>query len=236
MPQLNPASAENRIATHFAADLLYAQFLKQAVTTGRVLVPPFPDPHHATKHRLEDVPHFPGGIRQELAQAAIEEANEQLVDWLKHVFGSIWGSGPAPKPHLPNIIVNTSLTFDDPIPVNCSASLTLFPDGAYNFSGHFHDSGAPSYDAALVLVVASTAGTAFVFKHTGRLHGTFEPGSRDDDWNDAAVNAAIADAWDDLSVGYHWQCTASVNMDLQQLIDAAVKGVGTVTKIVAIVG
>ena len=131
MPELETVSTEHRIAAQFATDLLYAQFMKQAVTTGRVRVPPFPSPSHATKHRVEDVAAFPGGIGKELAEAiAIEEANEQVLEWLKHVFHHGGGAPAPPKPHLSNIIINTSLTFDDPVPVNCSASLSLFPDGA----------------------------------------------------------------------------------------------------------
>jgi hypothetical protein len=86
-----------------------------------------------------------------------------------------------------------------------------------------------------VWVVASTKGTAFVFQHQGRMHGTFESGSRDNNWNDANQNKAIADAWNDLSAGYSHNWEASVNGDIGQLLDAATKAVGAAGKVVTII-
>lgn len=139
-----------------------------------------------------------------------------------------------PKCHLDSIIGNGNIGFAD-APVGGWSNLSLFPDGTYNFSGHLHDSGAGSYDDAVVWVAWSDAGTAFLFKHTGRLQGTFESGSRDDDWNDAGVNVVIANAWDNLCHGYHWHWDAGVNFDLGQLLNLAKGAVSTAASIIEIV-
>jgi hypothetical protein len=107
----------------------------------------------------------------------------------------------------------------------------LFPNGAVSFTGHFHDSGAISYNTSFVWVVKSSTGTAFTFAHKGRVHGTFEPGSRDDDWGDSATNAALAAAWSDISAGYEATWSAGVNADIGQLVKEAVGVAATVIAI-----
>ena len=143
---------------------------------------------------------------------------------------------PPPAPQLAKIELDTGyVAFSGGIPVGGNSHLSLFPNGAYSFSGHFHDSGAVSCDTQLVWVVRTNAGTALTFAHKGRVHGTFESGSRDDDWGDSGTNAALAAAWPDVSAGYSWRWNAAVNTDIGALLDQAVKTIGQVAAVVAIV-
>jgi hypothetical protein len=229
------SSLENNALRKYATDLVHAQFTKEVVTVGRHYIPPFPRDDRFAKLRVSDVPSMGKGVQAELAQAAMDEAIEQAMDIIKHIWGGNGSSAPPPRPHLNNFVQTTAIGFDD-APVGGWSSLSIWPNGAFNFSGHMHDSGAPSYDYGVVWVFSSLSGTAFVFANKGRLHGTFEAGSRDDDWNQSGTNSVIADAWDDISAGYHWQCSAEVNMDLGQLIDSMVKATGDVMKVVAVVG
>ena len=75
------------------------------------------------------------------------------------------------------------IAFGSGVAVNGNANLTLHRNGAFNFSGHFHVSGAISYNDSFAWAVRdfNTPATVYVFAHQGRLHGTFEAGSRDDD-------------------------------------------------------
>ncbi len=174
-------------------------------------------------------------VKEAEKQAAIDQANQQMVDAVHRLFGGGQSGGTAAAPHLDSIVLGShDINFDD-APVGGSASLSLWPDGRYQFSGHMHDSGAPSYDYGVVFVLAGSKGTAFVFKKQGHLGGTLPgSGSRDDDWGDSDTNAAIADAWAELSAGYQWRLTAEVNADLGELVDSATKTVGAVTKVIEI--
>lgn len=142
-----------------------------------------------------------------------------------------------PPPQLGNLILDTgSITFDNGVPVGGFAHLELYPNGAINFTGHFHDSGAPSYDVSFVYIVMGSpdgAGqrTAFTFSKQGRLHGTFEAGSRDFDWGDNQTNSALANAWPTISSGYYWQWNARTSADIGQLITL---GLGTIAAAVGI--
>jgi len=129
------------------------------------------------------------------------------------------------------------ITYPAGVPVGGYASLTLRSDGTYEFTGHFHDSGAPSYDDHFAWGVRASDGFAFTFAHQGHMAGTFEAGSRDDDWNVTGYNTDIAAHWDALQ-GWNWQWRADVNWDvvgdLTRIIDA-LKQVGQVVAVIAVV-
>ena len=127
------------------------------------------------------------------------------------------------------------IAFSGGVPVGGYSQLTLHRDGSYNFSGHFHVSGAPSYNTGLVYAVRSGNGTVYTFVHHGRVHGTFEAGSRDDDWGDSGVNPALAAGWADLSNSWSWHWSAAVNIDIGALVGGAVQAVGWAASIIAIV-
>lgn len=130
------------------------------------------------------------------------------------------------------------ITFRGGVPVGGYASLTLRSDGTYEFTGHFHDSGAPSYDVHFVWGVRASDGFAFTFAHRGHMAGTFEAGSRDADWNVTGYNADIAAHWAALQQGWNWRWRANVNWDvagdLTRIIDA-LKQVGQVIAVIAVV-
>jgi hypothetical protein len=140
---------------------------------------------------------------------------------------------PPPPPTYPDEIgpfTAYPITFDGGIPVGGSMTLAVFKDGSYAFSGHFHDSGAPSYDVE-GRVIVSTSGRAFTFEAKGSTHGTFEAGSRNFDFSQNGHNDTIRDAWPELCAGYHWRWSAYVNWNLQTAVDdvvSALKTAGTV--------
>lgn len=131
-----------------------------------------------------------------------------------------------------------SITFSGGVPVGGWANLTIFSNGAYNFSGHFHVSGAPSYNTAIVWAVKSKDGkdsTVYLFTHSGRVHGTFESGSRDDDWNISGTNPAIAAGWTALTEQWSYRSRAQVNLAIGPLIDQVKNLIGTAGTVIAIV-
>jgi len=127
------------------------------------------------------------------------------------------------------------ITFSGGTPVGGYSQLTLRSDGSYNFTGHFHVSGAPSYNTALVYAVRDANNTVYTFSHRGRVHGTFEAGSRDDDWGDSGVNPALAAGWPALWQSWTWHWNAAVNIDIGALVGTAVQAVGYAAAVIAII-
>ncbi|HXZ69625.1 MAG TPA: hypothetical protein VEH31_01985, partial [Streptosporangiaceae bacterium] len=127
------------------------------------------------------------------------------------------------------------IVFGGGVPVGGWAQLTLFRNGAVNFTGHFHVSGAPSYNVTCTFAVRASDGTVYTFTRTGRVHGTFEAGSRDFDWGDNPTNTAVAAGWANLAAGWSWQARAGANADIGALVDSAVHAVGQVASVIAII-
>ncbi|PFO84576.1 hypothetical protein COJ88_29470 [Bacillus cereus] len=118
-----------------------------------------------------------------------------------------------------------SITFGNGVAVGGYANLTLHQDGSFNFSGHFHDSGGISYDTSFVWAVrdSNVPATIYVFAHNGRVHGTFESGSRDDNWGVSGTNPALHAGWSALERGGSWHWEARVNADFGVFLDDIIK-------------
>ncbi|MFH9087721.1 hypothetical protein [Streptomyces sp. NPDC017673] len=150
-------------------------------------------------------------------------------------------SGPAAlTPGSPAVLptqvhMGKNVTFGGGVPVGGWYSLSVYPSGSYSYSGHMHDSGAPSYNFAGVCVVRFSDSTAFVFQTSGRMHGTFESGSRDYNWSRSASRASIRDAWRASGGGWNARCTNRVNADIGALVDSTIQAVGYAAKVIAIV-
>jgi hypothetical protein len=132
-----------------------------------------------------------------------------------------------------------SITFNNGVPVGGYAHLSIRSDGTYSFSGHFHDSGATSYNMGVVWVVKDSQNIAYTFEESCRVHGTFEAGSRDCDWNDNGYNANIQNNWGNIAAGWYEQPSAAADLDilaiLNSLISAIEEAIGVVSTIIAIV-
>ncbi|MEV4382980.1 hypothetical protein [Streptosporangium sp. NPDC049644] len=132
------------------------------------------------------------------------------------------------------ISINRDVRFKGGTPVGGWTSLTLFSDGTYRWSGHIRDSGAPSYNFSGVCTVRFSSGGTFAFKTSGRLHGTFESGSRNHDWNKSGRIPEIVQAWR-TSPTYKWNCNNSVKLNLSAVLDAALQVVGATATVISIV-
>lgn len=134
-----------------------------------------------------------------------------------------------------SIQASGTIVFGNGVPVGGWTAISLFPNGAFNFSGHLHVSGAPSYDIGVTWVVSTRDGQpTFSLPIQGRCHGTFEAGSRDFDWNVSGSNPALAAAWAELSAGYKWAWHAGANIDINSITGAAVQAVGAVGTVIAL--
>jgi hypothetical protein len=87
----------------------------------------------------------------------------------------------------------------------------------------------------LVWAVKDSRNQAYTFQHQGHVSGTFESGSRDDDWNNDAQNDAIRDNWANIVAGWSWNAQAQANGDLTNLLNGVIGGLGLVTGVIGIV-
>jgi len=157
--------------------------------------------------------------REEEARRQREEAERQYQLWLNTPIDWWWHN----------------ITFDNGVPVGGWARLKLSRGGLFEFAGHFHNSGAPSYDLRLVWVV-TTPTHAFTFEKEGHMAGTFQSGSRDFDWMDVGTNADVASHWEDIRNYGGWNGRASVDLDVGALIGSAIQAIGYVVTVIKIVG
>jgi hypothetical protein len=134
------------------------------------------------------------------------------------------------------IVLHANITFSGGVPVGGWANLTLYGDGSYNFSGHLHDSGFPSYNTGVVWAVRASNGTVFTFSNTGHVAGTISSGSRDHNWNISGVNPAIASTWESLNRGYNSQLRARASFDVVGLFNDIKAVIGYVAEVVRVVG
>ena len=126
------------------------------------------------------------------------------------------------------------IVFDGGVPVGGSSHLTIRQDGSFTFSGHFHDSGATAYNVALVWAVKDFQNHVYTFQHLGHVSGTFESGSRDDDWRIDSRDDRIVKNWIYLAAGSNATAKASANIDLVNLTSSLIGALGTVLRVVAI--
>jgi hypothetical protein len=128
-----------------------------------------------------------------------------------------------------------SITFGSGVPVGGFSHLTLRQNGGYTFSGHFHDSGGTEFNVSLVWGAKDTANRVYTFQHSGHVSGTFEPGSRDDDWTIDSQDSRIAQNWPFLAVAAtgHWD--AKANLDVVNLTTEVIGTLGLVAGVISIV-
>ena len=126
------------------------------------------------------------------------------------------------------------IVFGGGVPVGGSAHLTIRQDGSYTFTGHFHDSGGTEYKMGLVWAVKDSQNIVYTFQHSGHVSGTFEPGSRNDDWTVDSRNDDIASRWANTAAGSTAHGRAHANIDIINLTNSLIGTIGTVLGVVAI--
>jgi hypothetical protein len=84
-----------------------------------------------------------------------------------------------------------------------------------------------------IVAIRSTK-IAYVFEHTGSMHGTFTPGSRDADWSEPVNASAIAAAWTDLAAGSDCSFRTDINTTVDGWIDTVKKYYPYVAAVVAV--
>lgn len=151
--------------------------------------------------------------------------------------GPLTRPDPAPPGPLPAELTWTwsPIVFGNGVPVGGNSELTIRQDGTYVFSGHFHDSGATEYNMSLVCAVKDAQNRVYTFEHQGHVSGTFESGSRDDNWNSTGQNDEITQNWASIVVGNFATYQANANGDLTGLLNSILGAVGVVLGVVSIV-
>jgi hypothetical protein len=89
------------------------------------------------------------------------------------------------------------MTSDD---VSGTMSLGVSNTGEWGFTGSAHDSGpwGDNYFLGVILDATNAAGAHFGQGHSGFVHGTFDFGSRDDNFTDTGSDQSITDNWSSI--------------------------------------
>ena len=149
----------------------------------------------------------------------------------------LWTAAQGPWVQLSQLdLIFSPIVFDNGVPVGGYAQLLIKHDGSYAFSGHLHDSGATAYTTAVVYAVKDAKNQVYTFSHTGNVAGTFESGSRDDNWSVTGVNAAIGADWANFSGGAAWVAKAQADFNWGALGSAVMSAIGAVATVVSVVG
>ena len=128
-----------------------------------------------------------------------------------------------------------SITFGGGVPVGGFAHLVLRSNGSYTFSGHFHDSGATEHNVGIVWGVKDLASRVYTFHQSGHVSGTFEPGSREFDFNVDSQNSAIAQNWPFLALAARSTLQASATLDLVNLTNSVIGALGLATGVIGVI-
>jgi hypothetical protein len=137
---------------------------------------------------------------------------------------------------LPSIsLASGPITFGGGVPVGGWSNLSLYPNGWFNFVGHFHDSGAPSYNVDHVWSIWSPGHGLIMIGTQGHMAGTFESGSRDFNWNIQQLRPDIAAEWANLSRGYSWQWNSHVQWDVAAAMQSIKNGIQAAVQIAQVI-
>ncbi len=158
----------------------------------------------------------------------------------ENTFKDVPAPPPAPPEIVPAALPSISLAanpvnFDNGVPVGGWSNISLYPNGWFNFVGHFHDSGAPSYNLDFVWSIWRPGGALIMIGTQGHMAGTFESGSRNFDWNIQQNRPDIAGEWANLSNGYWWRWDAHVQWDVAAAMDSIKRAIQAAQQIASVI-
>jgi hypothetical protein len=143
------------------------------------------------------------------------------------------------------ISVSLNFTFSNGVSVGGNTTVTLFPDGSFDFAGAFHDSGFWDYNVSLVCIAKDSNATGYSLTWSGQLHGSeslWLGGSRDASFSTSSSSDALKNAWwlletEAQTSGDAISCRAHAGTDLNSLLNqfgAALGIAGTVLAVIAL--
>jgi hypothetical protein len=178
------------------------------------------------------------------ASSSVEAVSGPQADpWFvafENTFKDVPAPPPAPPEFLPAVLPSISLAsgpvnFNNGVPVGGWSNLSVYPNGWFNMVGHFHDSGAPSYNVDFVWSIYRPHGVLIQIATQGHMAGTFESGSRDYNWNVQQNRPDIAAEWANLSNGYSWRWDAHVQWDVAAAMDSIRRAIQVAEQIVSVI-
>ncbi|MGP4092804.1 hypothetical protein, partial [Streptomyces sp. KR55] len=126
------------------------------------------------------------------------------------------------------------ITFGDGVPVGGFAHLTMSKSGNCRFTGHLHDSGALEFNLQVAVAVKDSEGMVYTLQRQGHVSGTFQPGSRDDDWDVSVQNDQVAQRWSRLADGSTAHLRVDADGDLVNLTNAAIGAAGLALGVISL--
>lgn len=182
-----------------------------------------------------------GSLSSEEGRDIKQEIERDLDAWYPELSPTIkrLNSAPSPVSSITQVgpLDTGYIAFNGGVPVGGHAQLTLFQNGQFNFNGHFHDSGFPSYNVGFAVGLRSQRGVLYTFLRSGHMAGTIEPGSRDFNWSVQEFRDVVREDWANISMNSTWWWSAKVNWDplaILNTVKALAQTVGAVGSVVAL--
>jgi hypothetical protein len=123
------------------------------------------------------------------------------------------------------------IVFKSGVAADADTHLTFRQDGTYTFSGHFHDSGAASYDVSIAAAVKDSLNQAYVCVQSGHIGGLVDPANRTFPWDYTKQDARISDFWPNIVMGYSAQAHADISVNESALVSGVIDALGEVIKV-----
>jgi hypothetical protein len=106
-------------------------------------------------------------------------------------------------------------------------TITIHLDGAVRWQGHAHDSGADAYNFGISALVSGPSGHRLAFAHSGHASGTFNGGSRDDDWDEfhppSALVRSLLPELNDALFDSHLEYTSDIGSAFESALNWVIK-------------
>ena len=133
-----------------------------------------------------------------------------------------------------------NLTFDNGVALGGWATLTVYGNGQYEFSGDYHDSGLLPYTVNTVVAFRAGDGTVFTFTDSGTANGHYQTifgGSNDHSWDVTGTNPQIQADWANVQqLGSTAQLQNSASLNIGTIFNDIMTVIGYVKTVVSVVG
>lgn len=130
--------------------------------------------------------------------------------------------------------IYANVDFDNGVTVKGWTRVRVSSNGAWNFSGHYHNSGVFTYTVGFAALVGVPSGTGFIFYRTGTVDGVLGD-DHDLDFNESGVNPQIASRWAEIVAAGDLLWHATSSLDVPELLDQILLGGIYILKAVVVV-
>jgi hypothetical protein len=122
----------------------------------------------------------------------------------------------------PSLSWDSSYKFDGGVAASGNSHITFSQTGTIRFKTHFHDSGALGYNYAISCALRDSQGHVFSLSRKGKIHGTFDKGSRNSDKDETKTDPRVRANWGSIVQSQKMHCKVKMNWNVAGLLGEVV--------------